>query len=110
MKSNRAMFAAVLAALTVSSSALAADDIRFAYRTQELETPEGRTALLERIEGKARSECRTVPMLPPHYGSARTACEGTIIGELVAKIDDARLYAAARDRLDRHHQLTLSAN
>jgi UrcA family protein len=108
MKLNRAMFATVIAALTALSPALAADDMRFAYRTQELETPEGRTALLERIEGKARSECRIVPILPPHYGSARTACEGSIFGELVAKIDDARLNTAARDRLDRHQQLMVT--
>lgn len=110
MKMNRAMFAAVLAALAVLSPVLAADEIRFAYRTQELETPEGRSALLERIEGKARGECRAVPILPPHYMSARTACEGKIIGDLVAKIDDVRLYADARDRLDRHQQVVVSAN
>ena len=110
MKSNWAIFTAALAALIVSSVASATDGIRLAYRAQELETAEGRAALLERIEGKARSECRIVPILPPHYVSARTACEATIIGDLVAKIDDVRLYADARDRLDRHQQVVVSAN
>mgnify|MGYP005842136231 CR=1 FL=1 len=108
MLSNQAVHVAVFAAATVISSALLADDIRFAYRTDELETSEGRAALIGRMERKARRECRSVSILPPHYESARTACEETMIADLVVRIDDARLRADARARFDRDYALTLS--
>ncbi len=98
MKGPRLVLACTLAAAALSP-ALAGADVRFPYRTLELETPEGVEALLERIERTAQRACRTEPILPPHYGRARAMCEKTLITDIVAGIDDSRLYVAARQKL-----------
>ncbi len=97
MTLSRLMLACALAA-TALSSALA-DDLRFSYRAHEFETPEKLDALLQRIERTAQQACRNEPVLPPHYGGARAACETDLITEIVSGIDDSRLYVAAREEL-----------
>jgi UrcA family protein len=92
------MLACVLAATSVSYAL--ADDIRFAYQVHELDTPAKLEALLERIERTARQACRTEAVLPPHYGSARAACETNLMTKMVSAIDDPRLYVAAQQKLD----------
>jgi len=93
----RQLCACALAAATLSSAL--ADDIRFSYRAHELDTPGKLEALLERIERTARQACRTEPVLPPHYGDFRAACETGLITAIVSKIDDSRLYVAVSHEL-----------
>lgn len=90
------ILACALAAATFSSAF--ADDVRFSYRAHELETPEKLEALLARIERTAEHACRTEPVLPPHYGGARAICAADLVTAIVSGIDDARLYAAARQQ------------
>jgi UrcA family protein len=96
MTVSRLLLACALAAATLSSAL--ADDLRFSYRAHELETPEKLGALLERIERTAQQACRTEPALPPHYGNARAACAANLVSAIVSRIDDSRLYLAARQK------------
>ena len=98
MNPAKLSIACILAAVALTSALAAADD-RFSYRRAELETPEGLEALLERIERTAHMACRAEPVLPPHYGRARALCEKALITDIVSKIDDSRLYVAARKEL-----------
>lgn len=91
----RPIQACALAAMTLSSAL--ADDVRFSYRAHELETPGKLEALIERIDRTAQQACRTEPVLPPHYWSARAACEMRLITAIVSRIDDSRLYVAVRE-------------
>lgn len=97
MTLSRPMLACALAAATLSPAL--ADEVRFSYRAHELETPEKLGALLQRIERTARQACRKEPVLPPHYGSARAACETGLITDIVSGIDDSRLYVVVRQEL-----------
>ena len=97
MTLSRPMLACALAAATFSSAL--ADDVRFSYRAHELESPQTLTALLQRIERTAQQACSNEPVLPPHYGGARAACETDLITEIVSGIDDSRLYVAVRQEL-----------
>lgn len=97
MTLSRLMLACTLAAATLSSAL--ADDLRFSYRAHELETPEKLDALLQRIERTAQQACRNEPVLPPHYGGARAACEKDMIRGIVSGIDDSRLYVVVRKEL-----------
>lgn len=97
MTLSRPILACALAAATLSSAL--ADDVRFSYRAHELETPEKLEALLQRIERTAQQACRNETVLPPHYGSARAACETGLITEIVSGIGDSRLYVAVRQEL-----------
>lgn len=92
------ILACVFAATSVSSAL--ADDVRFAYQLHELDKPANLESLVERIERTARQACRTEPVLPPHYGGARAACETDLISQIVSAIDDSRLYVAAQKKLD----------
>jgi len=97
MTLSRLTLACALAAATFSSAQ--ADDVRFTYQAQELETPEKLEALLERIEDTAQHACRKVPILPPHYGGAIATCETNLITDIVSGIDDARLYVVVRQEM-----------
>lgn len=97
MTLSRPMLACALAAATLLPAL--ADEVRFSYGAHELETAEKLGALLQRIERSARQACRKEPVLPPHYGSARAACETRLVTEIVSGIDDSRLYVVARQEL-----------
>jgi len=97
MTLSRLTLACALAAATFSSAQ--ADDVRFTYQAQELETTEKLEALLQRIEDTARHACRKVPILPPHYGGAIATCETNLITDIVSEIDDSRLYVVVRQEL-----------
>jgi UrcA family protein len=93
----RPIIACAFAAVLLSSAF--ADDVRFSYRTHELETPKKLEALVARIERTAQQVCRTESVLPPHYASARAACATDLITAIVSEIDDSRLYVAVRQEL-----------
>ena len=97
MMVSRLMLACAIAATTLSSAL--ADEVRFSYSAHELETPEKLDALLQRIERMAQQACRNEPVLPPHYGGARAACETDLVTGIVSGIGDSRLYVVARQEL-----------
>ena len=98
MNLSGSVLACVLAVTSVPCAL--ADNVRFAYELDELDTPARLAALLVRIERSAWQACRTEPVLPPHYGGARAACETDLITKIVSAIDDSRLYIAAQNKLD----------
>lgn len=83
---------AALAALTVSSAALAEGNERvsFRYQEHELASAEGAAAVYARMELRARKSC------DPHGDrilQARDACAAALINQWVEEIGDSNLSA-----------------
>lgn len=86
---------AAFTSLIVAAPAANASNYEFAYHPYELETAGGRLALYERIHRLSERVCGDNRSREMWRNRDRKECRDEVVMDLLAKIDDSRLYALA---------------
>ncbi|MBY0422971.1 MAG: UrcA family protein [Parvularculaceae bacterium] len=88
-------FIIIAAAAAALSGVANAGGYRFSYNAWELQSAEGRAAVLDRIEWTARTTCRTEMYQSPQMTAAANRCASSVAKSLVGQIGDQRLAEQA---------------